>query len=192
MASTPLLNPNLTPQQPDYSQASYNYQWQQVQSAIDAVYASIAALQAVGSNIQNVGTANAQGSDTAYAADNHVHNFPHAGYLCTVSAGTFTFDLSGGIVSTYAEYTDPAANINPGVTVVNVLLSNAHSVSFALPSASVNLGRWYLLGTTYNTAVPVVAANGTDTIDSNQGRGHVLYVATNSTTWRNVMSINLP
>lgn len=177
-------------------------------AAAKAAQAAIAGLPGptgFGTNIQDVNNMDAPGSSGLAANDDHVHRGVHkltetgdaygditlTGYIVSQIANQFTFDLSGGISTSYQEYADPTVNV-PVVAAASLLTSNAHGVSFALPAASANSGRWCLIGTNFGSAVPVIAANGTDTIETNVGRGHVLYISNGVDTWRNMMSINSP
>jgi hypothetical protein len=173
------------------------------QNALQGQVNAITTFPGFGAAISDVGSSDSGGSTATAAHSDHVHRgvtslqVSSAVYGALTLAGavsqsgsTFTIGFSGGLIAPYQEYADPVSNV--AVTAFcSILTSNAHNVNFVLPSAAGNPNTLFLLGTTYNTAVPVVGT-GSDAIDSNQGRGHVLYASNGSNLWRNVLSINLP
>lgn len=174
-------NPNLTPQQPDYAQQSYDYQWAQTQTAISGLNAALGAV------IAGLPTTVVTSiTDLSEATGALTFNGP----AVQQSGLTFTFGFPGGLILTFQTYTDPLANVTV-TAFCSLMLSNSNSVSFVLPLAVRNPNTFFLVGTNFNAAVPVVSA-GADTIQTNEGRGHVLYASDGVSTWYNVLSINSP
>jgi hypothetical protein len=115
------------------------------------------------------------------------------GAVVTQVGNTFTFAVPAatGLTLPFTGYTDPLADV--AVTgYTNMMISNAHGKQFLLPAAAGVPGRIFQLNFRANTTVLVAAANGTDTVESPNGRGNVTYQSDGVATWYNIMSINLP